>query len=64
MKIPKHTPVTEGGETMSLTREELRLLQKVLSLAPCRAVSGWRRDVALPLQDKLRSLELQAPMED
>ena len=63
---------------MILTREELRLLQKVLSdylmdsaesagvshPAALAGVTDWWRDVALPLQDKLRSLELQAPMED
>lgn len=70
--------VTEGGETMSLTREEIRLLQKVLSdhlrdsaklagvghPAALAGVTDWWRDVALPLQDKLSSLEQQAPIED
>ncbi len=70
--------VTEGGETMSLTREEIRLLQKVLSdhlrdsaklagvghPAALAGVTDWWRDVALPLQDKLSSLEQQAPLED
>ena len=60
---------------MELTREEIRLLEEALHnylkesaklagvghIAALAGVTDWWRDVALPLQDKLSSLE---PIED